>query len=253
MTKIARKKNSAGNPRPASRKSALDKPTKGQKGSMQRERAVAIFARFKASNPEPKGELEYINPFTLLVAVVLSAQATDSGVNRATRGLFAEAATPQAMLALGEEGVREKIKTIGLFRAKAKNVVALSRRLIEDFGGEVPQSRESLESLPGVGRKTANVVLNIAFGEKTIAVDTHLFRVSNRIPLARGATPEAVERGLMAIIPDEYMLHAHHWLILHGRYICKARKPLCGICPIEDLCEFPDKTPIPPLRHTVEP
>ena len=150
------------------------------------------------------------------------------------------------MLALGEEGVREKIRTIGLFRNKAKNVVALSRKLIEDFGSEVPRSREALESLPGVGRKTANVVLNIAFGEKTIAVDTHLFRVSNRIPLARGKTPEAVERGLLAIVPDEYLLHAHHWLILHGRYICKARKPLCAVCPIADLCAFPEKTATEP-------
>jgi endonuclease-3 len=237
MTKIVRSKTTAAKPRPAK-----DKLAKSRKGANDLERVRAIFSRFEAKNPEPKGELEYVNSFTLLVAVVLSAQATDSGVNRATRGLFAEASTPQAMLALGEEGVRKKIKTIGLFRAKAKNVVALSRRLIEEFDGEVPHSREALESLPGVGRKTANVVLNIAFGEKTIAVDTHLFRVSNRIPLAPGATPESVERGLMAIIPDEYMLHAHHWLILHGRYICKARKPLCGICPIEHLCQFPDKT-----------
>jgi endonuclease-3 len=206
------------------------------------ERARAIFARFAALNPDPRGELEYVNPFTLLVAVVLSAQATDGGVNRATRGLFASASTPQAMVALGEEAVREKIKTIGLFRAKSKNVVALSRQLIDEFGGEVPRTRVALESLPGVGRKTANVVLNIAFGEKTIAVDTHLFRVSNRIPLARGATPEAVERALLAIVPDEYLLHTHHWLILHGRYICKARKPLCGICPISDLCHFAGKT-----------
>ncbi len=219
-----------------------DKPPAQKKGAAERERVRAIFARFAALNPQPKGELEYANPFTLLVAVVLSAQATDSGVNRATRGLFACASTPQAMVALGEEGVREKIKTIGLFRAKAKNVVALSRKLIDEYGAEVPHTREALESLPGVGRKTANVVLNTAFGEKTIAVDTHLFRVSNRIPLARGPTPEAVERGLLAIVPDEYLLNAHHWLILHGRYICKARKPLCFACPIADLCQFPDKT-----------
>jgi endonuclease-3 len=176
---------------------------------------------------------------------VLSAQATDAGVNRATKGLFALASTPQQMLALGEEGVRDKIKTIGLFRAKAKNVIALSQKLIDEFGGEVPRDREALVSLPGVGRKTANVVLNIAFGEKTIAVDTHLFRVSNRIPLARGNTPEAVEKGLLAIIPDEFLLHAHHWLILHGRYICKARKPACPVCPIADLCAFPEKTAPP--------
>ncbi len=232
--------------RPAKPLSKANKPATRRKGAADLERVRNIFARFAAQNPHPKGELEYVNPFTLLVAVVLSAQATDAGVNRATRGLFASASTPQAMLALGEEGVREKIKTIGLFRAKAKNVVALSRQLIEEFGGEVPRTREALESLPGVGRKTANVVLNIAFGEKTIAVDTHLFRVSNRIPLAQGATPEAVERGLLAIIPDEYLLHAHHWLILHGRYICKARKPLCAACPIADLCRFPEKTSLPP-------
>jgi endonuclease-3 len=231
--------------KPAERAKAAPKKTKPptkKKRLAEQERARAIFARFAALNPEPKGDLEYVDPFTLLVAVVLSAQATDAGVNRATRGLFASASTPQAMVALGEDAVQQKIKTIGLFRAKAKNVVALSRQLIDQFGGEVPRTREALESLPGVGRKTANVVLNIAFGEKTIAVDTHLFRVSNRVPLAHGATPEVVERGLLEIVPDEFMLHAHHWLILHGRYICKARKPLCGICPIPDLCHFADKT-----------
>jgi endonuclease-3 len=217
-------------------------PPNKQNDAAEQQRVRAIFARLAALNPDPKGELEYVNAFTLLVAVVLSAQATDAGVNRATRGLFASASTPQAMVALGEEQVREKIKTIGLFRAKARNVVALSRQLIDQFGGEVPRTREELESLPGVGRKTANVVLNIAFGEKAIAVDTHLFRVSNRIPLARGASPEAVEQGLLAIVPDEYLLCAHHWLILHGRYICKARKPLCGICPIADLCLFTEKS-----------
>jgi endonuclease-3 len=230
----------------AAAKTAAAKKTKRakpQKGAADPARVREIFARFAALNPHPKGELDYVNPFTLLVAVVLSAQATDAGVNRATKGLFAAASTPQQMLALGEEGVRERIKTIGLFRAKAKNVVALSRKLIEEFGSEVPRTHEALESLPGVGRKTANVVLNIAFGEKTIAVDTHLFRVSNRIPLAKGATPEAVEKGLLAIVPDEYLLHAHHWLILHGRYICKARKPACPICPIADLCAFEEKTP----------
>jgi endonuclease-3 len=215
-----------------------------------RERVRKIFARLAALNPHPKGELDYVNPYTLLVAVVLSAQATDAGVNRATKGLFAVASTPRQMLALGEDGLRAKIKTIGLFRAKAKNVIALSHRLIDEFGGEVPRSREALESLPGVGRKTANVVLNIAFGEKTIAVDTHLFRVSNRIPLARGKTPEEVEKGLLAIIPDEYLLHAHHWLILHGRYICKARKPDCPACPIADLCEFAEKTNSSPTATT---
>ncbi len=235
--KIAAGKIKSGPPAPKKAK-----PPTGAKGAAERERIRAIFSRFAALNPHPKGELDYINPFTLLVAVVLSAQATDVGVNKATKGLFAAASTPQAMLALGEEGVRERIKTIGLFRAKAKNVVGLSRKLIEQYGSEVPRDREALESLPGVGRKTANVVLNIAFGEKTIAVDTHLFRVSNRIPLARGATPEAVERGLLAIVPDEYLQHAHHWLILHGRYVCKARKPLCIACPIADLCQFPEKT-----------
>jgi endonuclease-3 len=221
------------------------KRAKKQKGAVDPARVHEIFARFAARDPDPKGELDYVNTYTLLVAVVLSAQATDAGVNRATKGLFAAASTPQAMLALGEEGVREKIKTIGLFRAKAKNVIALSRKLIDEFGGEVPRSRDALVSLPGVGRKTANVVMNIAFGEKTIAVDTHLFRVSNRIPLARGATPEAVEKGLLAVIPDAFLLHAHHWLILHGRYVCKARKPNCPACLIADLCEFPEKTHAP--------
>jgi endonuclease III len=206
------------------------------------ERIRAIFERFAALNPHPEGELDYVNPFTLLVAVVLSAQATDLGVNKATKKLFAHADNPRAMLELGENGVRDDIRTIGLFRAKAKNVVALSAKLLADYNGEVPRTREDLESLPGVGRKTANVVLNIAFGQATIAVDTHLVRVSNRIPLARGDTPVAVEQGLMRIIPPEFLLHAHHWLILHGRYICKARKPLCGICPIAEFCQFPDKT-----------
>jgi endonuclease III len=201
-----------------------------------------VFARFQAALPEPKGELEHVNPFTLLVAVVLSAQATDAGVNRATRSLFQAADTPEKMLALGEDRVREAIKTIGLFRNKAKNVVALSRRLVEEHGGEVPREREALESLPGVGRKTANVVLNTAFAEPTIAVDTHLFRVSNRIPLAPGATPLAVEQGLLKVVPEEYLLHAHHWLILHGRYVCKARKPDCPRCVIADLCRYEPKT-----------
>lgn len=204
--------------------------------------AHEVFARFQAAQPEPKGELEHVNPFTLLVAVVLSAQATDAGVNRATRPLFKIADTPEKMLALGEDAVREAIKTIGLFRNKAKNVIALSRRLVEDYGGEAPREREALESLPGVGRKTANVVLNTAFRQPTIAVDTHLFRVSNRIPLAPGATPLAVELGLEKIVPPEFKLHAHHWLILHGRYVCKARKPDCPRCLIADLCRFEPKT-----------
>jgi len=200
-----------------------------------------FFARLSALDPEPKGELEYHNPFTLLVAVVLSAQATDIGVNKATRGLFAAADTPQKMLELGEAGVRDHIKTIGLFNGKAKNVIALSRLLIERHGGAVPADRESLTDLPGVGRKTANVVLNIAFGQPTIAVDTHLFRVSNRTGMAPGKTPEQVEGKLEKRIPAKWKLHAHHWLILHGRYICKARKPDCALCPVEDLCGYKAK------------
>jgi len=215
---------------------------RGRKASAKTARISEIFARLAARNPHPRGELDYVNPFTLLVAVVLSAQATDAGVNRATKTLFAVADTPEKMVSLGEEALREKIKTIGLFRAKAKNVIELSRQLMARFDSQVPQTLEDLQSLPGVGRKTANVVLNIAFGHKTIAVDTHLFRVSNRIPLAPGKTPEAVERGLLAIVPDEYLQHAHHWLILHGRYICKARKPDCPGCPIADLCQWPEKT-----------
>jgi endonuclease-3 len=200
------------------------------------------FRRFKAANPEPKGELRHINPFTLLVAVVLSAQATDSGVNKATPALFAIADTPEKMVALGEDRVRELIKTIGLFRTKAKNVVALSRKLVTEHGGQVPHSREALEALPGVGRKTANVVLNIAFGEPTIAVDTHIFRVGNRTGLAAGKTPLEVETKLEQVVPAQYKRHAHHWLILHGRYTCLARKPLCEKCIIADLCRWPGKT-----------
>jgi endonuclease-3 len=200
------------------------------------------FRRFQAANPEPKGELQHINPFTLLVAVVLSAQATDAGVNKATPALFALADTPAKMVALGEDKVRDLIKTIGLFRTKAKNVVALSRILVEQHGGEVPRSREALEALPGVGRKTANVVLNIAFGEPTIAVDTHIFRVGNRTGLAPGKTPLEVEQKLEAVVPAKYKSHAHHWLILHGRYTCLARKPRCELCIIADLCEWPGKT-----------
>ena len=208
---------------------------------VSRATVVAIFERFHAADPEPKGELVSLNVFTLLVAVVLSAQATDAGVNKATPALFALADTPQAMLDLGEERVRELIKSIGLFRTKARNVVALSRRLVEAFGGRVPETREELETLPGVGRKTANVVLNSAYGVAAIAVDTHLFRVSNRIPLALGKTPLDVELGLERVIPEPFRQHAHHWLILHGRYTCKARVPLCGTCLIADLCRWPDK------------
>jgi len=202
---------------------------------------AAIFARFHAIDPEPKGELEYLNPFTLLVAVVLSAQATDVGVNKATRPLFAIADTPQKMLALGEDKVRDMIKTIGLFRTKAKNVIELSRQVIARFGGEVPADRDLLVTLPGVGRKTANVVLNMAFGQETMAVDTHIFRVANRLRIAPGRTPEEVEAGLEKRVPKQHRLHAHHWLILHGRYICKALRPECERCPIADLCAAPDK------------
>jgi endonuclease III len=200
------------------------------------------FRRFKKANPEPKGELQHINPYTLLVAVVLSAQATDAGVNKATPALFALADTPEKMVELGESRVRELIKTIGLFRTKAKNVVGLSKRLLAEYGGQVPRSREALEALPGVGRKTANVVLNIAFGEHTMAVDTHVFRVGNRTGLAPGKTPLEVELGLEKVIPPEFMLHAHHWLILHGRYTCLARGPRCEVCLINDLCRWPEKT-----------
>jgi endonuclease-3 len=200
------------------------------------------FTRFQKANPEPKGELEHLNPFTLLVAVVLSAQATDAGVNRATRALFAVADTPEKMVALGEEKLRDYIKTVGLYRTKAKNVIALSEKLIRDFGGEVPRTRAEIESLPGAGRKTANVVLNMAYGEHTMAVDTHVFRVGNRTGLAPGKTPLAVELGLEKVIPSEFMLHAHHWLILHGRYTCLARKPRCNVCLIHDLCRWPEKT-----------
>jgi endonuclease-3 len=205
----------------------------------------AIFGAFAAAEPEPKGELEYVNPFTLLVAVVLSAQATDAGVNKATRGLFAIADTPEKMAALGADGIEERIKTIGLFRGKARNVFALSNLLIEKFNSEVPQDREALESLPGVGRKTANVVLNIAFRQPTIAVDTHLFRVGNRTGLAAGKTPLEVELRLLKVVPEPYLLHAHHWLILHGRYVCKARKPECWRCLIREWCRFEPKTPLP--------
>ncbi len=200
-----------------------------------------MFARFQRAAPEPKGELEHVNPFTLLVAVVLSAQATDAGVNKATRALFAAADTPAKMLALGEEAVREHIKTIGLFRNKAKNVIALSQQLIDNHGGEVPADLDALVALPGVGRKTANVVLNMAFGHKTMAVDTHVYRVAHRLGLSTGTTPDLVETDLMRLIPDDYLFHAHHWLILHGRYTCLARKPRCSACPIADLCASTDK------------
>ncbi len=205
------------------------------------ERVGEIFRRFATASPEPKGELEHVNPYTLLVAVVLSAQATDAGVNKATRGLFKVADTPKKMVALGVEDVQERIKTIGLYRNKAKNVIALSERLLAEHGGQVPKDREALEALPGVGRKTANVVLNVAFGQSTLAVDTHVFRVAHRLELAAGKTPLEVEMGLLKAIPEAYMRHAHHWLILHGRYVCQARKPRCNACIVCDLCFSADK------------
>jgi endonuclease-3 len=217
------------------------KRARGRKAKLAPERVAEIFRRLAAADPEPKGELEYINPFTLLVAVVLSAQATDAGVNKATRALFKVADTPKKMLALGEQGVQERIKTIGLYRNKAKNVIGLSQALIAEHGGEVPHQREALEALPGVGRKTANVVLNTAFGEPTLAVDTHVFRVAHRLGLASGKTPLEVEMGLLQVIPEAYLHHAHHWLILHGRYVCQARKPKCDACVVCDLCASPDK------------
>ena len=201
-----------------------------------------IFERLAAANPNPRSELEYASPFELLVAVVLSAQATDKGVNKATARLFPVASTPQAFVKLGVDGLIPYISSIGLFNTKAKNVVALSQKLIDEHGGEVPRDRDALEQLPGVGRKTANVVLNVAFGEPTIAVDTHIFRVANRTRLAVGKDPEAVERQLVKVTPDEFRLNAHHWLILHGRYVCVARLPKCPACVIADLCEYTAKT-----------
>ncbi|WP_019568221.1 endonuclease III [Thioalkalivibrio sp. ALMg13-2] len=205
----------------------------------------AIFERLKAANPEPTTELDYATPFELLIAVILSAQATDVGVNKATRRLYPVANTPEAILELGLDGLKEHIKTIGLYNAKAENVMKTCRMLVERHGGEVPRDRESLEALPGVGRKTANVILNTAFGVPTIAVDTHIFRVANRIGLAPGKTVLEVEKRLMRLTPKAYLQDAHHWLILHGRYVCKARKPECWRCPIEDLCEYKAKTPPP--------
>ncbi|MCA1776595.1 MAG: endonuclease III [Paracoccaceae bacterium] len=201
-----------------------------------------IFTRFQASDPEPKGELEHVNAYTLVVAVALSAQATDAGVNKATRGLFAVADTPQKMLDLGLDGVTDHVKTIGLFRQKARNVIKLSQILVDEYGGEVPNSRAALQSLPGVGRKTANVVLNMWWGQPAQAVDTHIFRLGNRTGIAPGKTVEIVERAIEDHIPADFQLHAHHWMILHGRYICVARKPKCAACIIRDLCPFEEKT-----------
>ena len=204
-----------------------------------------FFRRLAEDNPSPETELEFVNPYTLLVAVVLSAQATDVGVNKATRRLFAEVTTPEQMVALGEEGLKEHIRTIGLFNTKAKNVIALSQALIHEHGSQVPADRDALEKLPGVGRKTANVVMNCAFGAETFAVDTHIFRVANRTGLAQGKTPLAVELQLERIVPQPFRLGAHHWLILHGRYVCKARRPECWRCAVADLCAYEPKTPPP--------
>lgn len=220
--------------------------------SLPKPQVEEFFARLKKSNPHPTTELNHTNPFTLLVAVVLSAQATDKGVNKATEALFKVADTPVKMAALGEAGLIPYVKTIGLYKGKAKNVIALSKLLIERHGGEVPRNREALEELPGVGRKSANVVLNVAFGEKTIAVDTHIFRVSNRTGLAPGKDVRAVEDELMRVVPPKYLLHAHHWLILHGRYTCTARLPKCPVCVVADICRFPDKTVPPPAKPALK-
>jgi len=209
---------------------------------------VEFYHRLAEANPHPETELEFRNPYTLVVAVALSAQATDIGVNKATRALFAEVDTPEKMLELGEEGLKQHIRTIGLFNTKAKNVIALSRMLVDDYGGEVPKDREALERLPGVGRKTANVVLNVAFGQETFAVDTHIFRVCNRTGLAKGKTVLAVEQKLDKATPAPFRVHAHHWLILHGRYVCKARRPECWRCPVADLCAYRPKTPAPAAK-----
>ena len=220
---------------------------------MKKSDVFEFFRRLAESNPAPETELEYVNPYTLLVAVALSAQATDVGVNKATRSLFAKVKTPQQMLELGEDRLKDHIKTIGLFNTKAKNVMAAAQILVDQFGGKVPQEREKLEQLPGVGRKTANVVLNVAFGQPTIAVDTHIFRVSNRTGLAPGKDPLAVELKLEKVTPEPFVTHAHHWLILHGRYVCKARMPECWHCPVVDLCVYKPKTPAPKTKSSSAP
>ena len=220
---------------------------------MKKSDIFEFYRRLAESNPAPETELEYVNAYTLLVAVALSAQATDVGVNKATRALFAKVTTPEQMLELGEDGLKQLIMTIGLFNTKAKNVIAAARILVEEFGGEVPRDRDELEKLPGVGRKTANVVLNVAFGEPTIAVDTHIFRVSNRTGLAPGKNPLEVELKLERSTPEPFVTHAHHWLILHGRYICKARTPECWHCPVADLCAYRPKTPAPKTKASAAP
>ena len=239
MEKQKPKKGSGRSPAATTRKKVRPR---ARKSPYSGEDIREIFRRFSVQRPEPKGELDHVNPFTLVVAVALSAQATDAGVNRATRDLFKVADTPEKMLALGEERLIGYIKTIGLFRNKAKNVIALSQRLVDEFGGEVPRTREELVTLPGVGRKTANVVMSMAFGIPTLAVDTHVFRIGNRMKLAPGKTPDEVEEAFLRIIPEDYLFHAHHWLILHGRYCCKARKPECERCVIADICKAPEKT-----------
>jgi endonuclease III len=242
LDRVATKaKRSPGKRPPA--KSPLPAPSSKRRTLLGKPAIEEIFRRFEAADPDPKSELEYVNPFTLLVAVVLSAQATDASVNRATRALFKIADTPEKMVRLGEDSVREFIKTIGLYRNKARNVIELSRQLVANHGGDVPRDRDALEALPGVGRKTANVVLNVAFGEPTMAVDTHVFRVANRTGLSSGRTPLEVEEDLLRVVPTKYGAHAHHWLILHGRYVCKARRPECPRCLIRDLCLFEAKTP----------
>lgn len=238
---IAKTKSSTQSPK-KSIPAAARRKAPGTRSPYSRAEIEEIFRRFAVQRPEPKGELEHVNPFTLVVAVALSAQATDVGVNRATRALFKVADTPSKMLALGEERLVDFIKTIGLYRNKARNVIALSQKLLTDFGGEVPRTREQLMTLPGVGRKTANVVMSMAFGIPTLAVDTHVFRIANRLRLAPGKTPDEVEERLFRIIPEQYRFHAHHWLILHGRYCCKARKPECERCVIADICKSPEKT-----------
>jgi endonuclease III len=240
VPKVALKTKPKGVAKPTTKPASAAKPA--GKARLPKLDADTMFSRMAAKDPEPRSDLEYQDPYTLLVAVVLSAQATDAGVNKATRVLFAKASTPAAMVALGEDAVREEIKTIGLFRNKAKNVVALSQQLIDEHDGAVPQTREALEQLPGVGRKTANVVVNIAFGVPAIAVDTHVFRVANRTGLAPGKDPLAVELALEKAVPAAFLYNAHHWLILHGRYVCVARKPRCAECIIADLCQFPEKT-----------
>ena len=231
-------------PRKAKRRMPPGKGATKLSGRLSADEVDAFFAALSEANPEPKGELNYVNAYTLLVAVVLSAQATDAGVNRATKDLFATVDTPQKMVALGLDGLIKHVRTIGLFNTKAKNVIALSEMLIAKHGGEVPHDRAALEELPGVGRKTANVVLNIAFGEPTMAVDTHVFRISNRTGLAQGKTPLEVEEKLLKVIPAKWALHAHHWLILHGRYVCLARKPNCPACVVREICKFPAKTTV---------